>query len=100
MGLFLPLRVRSWVAEQEDYKWILSVYNAIDTWQLVKTANQYLEDSTSCTLRLRTSRWPFGTSGNAPVSSTLCSEELSRRASPSASSHARELTSSADPLLR
>jgi hypothetical protein len=52
-GLFPPLRVQSQVAEQEDCKWILSVFSTIDTWQLAKTATQYLEDSTSWALRLR-----------------------------------------------
>jgi hypothetical protein len=99
MGLFPPPRVRSRAAEQEDYKWILSVFNAIDTLQLIKTATKYLDDSTSCALRLRTSRWPFGTGGKAPVNSTLWSEELSRRGSPLASSPACEPMPSVDLLL-
>jgi hypothetical protein len=94
-----PLRVQSRVAEQEDCKWILSVFSTIDTWQLAKTTTQYLEDSTSWALRLRPCRWPFGTGGRAPANSTLWSEELSRRGSPSTPPSACESTHSADSLL-
>jgi hypothetical protein len=62
--------------------------------------NKYLKDSISCAFRFRTIRRPCGTSGKASANSTTGSEELSRRASPSASSSARGLTSSVDPLLR
>jgi hypothetical protein len=98
-GLFPSLRVRSRVVEQGGYKRILSVYSIIDTSQLAKHANQYLEDSTSCALRLRTCRWPFGTGGRASANSTLWSEELSRRGSPSVLSLTCEPTQSVDSLL-
>jgi hypothetical protein len=99
MGLLPPFRARSRVAEQGDYKWIPSVFSIIDTLQLAKTATQYLEDSTSWALRLRICRWPFGTAGRAPANSTLWSEELSRRGSPSIPSLAGESTHSVDSLL-
>jgi hypothetical protein len=98
-GLFPPLWFQSRVAEQGDYKRILSVYSIIDTSQLAKKATQYLEDSTSCALRLRTCRWPFGTGGRAPANSTLWLEELSRRGSPSVPSPTCEPTQSVDSLL-
>jgi hypothetical protein len=66
---------------------------------LAKKAIQYLEDSTSCALRLRTCRWPFGTGGRAPAKSTLWSEELSRWGPPSVPSLTCELTQSVDSLL-
>jgi hypothetical protein len=98
-GLFPPPRVQSRVAEQGDCKWIPSVLSIIDTLQLAKTLTQYLEDSTSWALRLRICRWPFGTGGRAPATSTLWSEELSRRGPPSVPSLACESTHSVDPLL-
>jgi hypothetical protein len=98
-GLFPLFRAQSRVVERGDYKWKLSVCRIVDISQLAQTATQYLEDSTSCALRLRTCRWPFGTGGRAPVNSTLWSEELSRRGSPSIPSLACESTHSVDSLL-
>jgi hypothetical protein len=62
--------------------------------------NKYPEDSISCAFRFHSIRRPCGTSGKASANSTTGSEELSRRASPSASSSAWGLTSSVDPLRR
>jgi hypothetical protein len=56
--------------------------------------NKYPEDSISCTFRFRTILQPCGTSGKASANSTTGSEELSRRASPSASSSTWGLVSS------
>jgi hypothetical protein len=50
--------------------------------------NKYPEDSISCAFRFRAIRRPYGTSGKASANSTTGSKELSRRASPSASSSA------------
>jgi hypothetical protein len=61
--------------------------------------NKYPEDSISCAFRFRTTLRPCGTSGKASANSTTGLEELSRRASPSASSSAWGLASSVDPLL-
>jgi hypothetical protein len=99
MDLLPPLRVRSWVAEQEDYKWTLSEHNTIDTQQLVKTVNRYLEDSTSCTFRLRTTRRPCGTKGRVVANSTAGPGELSFLTSPSVPVSARGLPPSMDSLL-
>jgi hypothetical protein len=98
-NLFPPLRVRSRVAEQEDYKWILSEHNTIDTWQLVKIVNRYLEDSTSCTFRLRTTRRPCGTGGRVVANSTAGPGELSFLTSPSVPVSARGLPPFMDSLL-
>jgi hypothetical protein len=74
-------------------------YNSELRYRITTNRYPYPVDSSSCALRLRTSRWPCGTGGKAPVNSALCSEELSRRFSPLAPSPACELTPSMDSLL-
>jgi hypothetical protein len=64
-----------------------------------KVAYSYLEDSTSCAFRLRTTRRPCGTKGRVPVNSTDGPRELPLLASVSASFSARGLPPSVDSLL-
>jgi hypothetical protein len=82
MELIPPLRARSWVEKRRDYKWILSACNNTDIWRFNKAANPYLEDSTTCAFRLRTTRRPCGTEGRASVNSTASPGELSLLAPP------------------
>jgi hypothetical protein len=63
-----------------------------------KSAYSYLVDSTSCALRLRTTRQPCRTEGRVSVNSTDGSGELPLLASPSASFSARGLPPSMDSL--
>jgi hypothetical protein len=46
-SLSTPFRVQIRMAEQEDYKGVLSVLSTMETLELAKTAIPYLEDSTS-----------------------------------------------------
>jgi hypothetical protein len=63
-----------------------------------KSAYSYLVNSTSCALRLRTTRRPSGTEGRVSVNSTDGPGELPLLASPSASFSAKGLPPSVDSL--